>query len=289
MRPRASTRVRPRSAAGFTLVEILLALLILAVGLLGVLALFPLGIDAARVSAETTRAAIIARAARAHLFEVNGSGSDVSTPFQRILADLARVPPRVGPWYLPYDDEIMDPDFDLNSTTGDGPQTQVVTDDPEAGYSWSITVARPYDDPDDPDDPDGAEPYDYVLGELWRNEHVFIVQVAVYRNYSVEQVDGTLDIDRSRPREEREDWTTMIVEDVPTSIERTFKSGDYVRYLNFDNTEPGDGFWYQIDQIGGDKVKLLERYWGLPQDTGSDRLQFSDRVIGTYTFLLSAD
>ncbi len=281
MRPRVSTRVRPRSAAGFTLVEILLALLILAVGLLGVLVLFPLGIDAARVSAETTRAAIIGRAARAHLFEVNGSGSDVSTPFQRIVDDVADNGAE-GPWYLPYDDEIMDPDFDLNDTPGDGPQTQVVTDDLEAGYSWSITVARPYD-------PDGVEPYDYVLGELWQNEHVFIVQVAVYRNYSVEQVDGTLDIDRSRPREEREEWTTMIVEDVPTSIERTFKSGDYVRYLNFDNTEPGDGFWYQIDQIGGDKVKLLERYWGRPQDTGTDRLQFGDRVIGTYTFLLSAD
>ncbi len=278
MRPRASTRVRPRPAAGFTLVEILLALLILAVGLLGVLVLFPLGIDAARVSAETTRAAIIGRAARAHLFEVNGSGSDVSTPFQRIVDDVADNGAE-GPWYLPYDDEIMDPGFDLNDTPGDGPQTQVVTDDLEAGYSWSITVARPYD-------PDGAEPYDYVLGELWQNEYVFIVQVAVYRNYSVEHVDGTVDVDRSGPRE---DWTTTIVEDVPTSIERTFKSGDYVRYLNFDNTTPGDGFWYQMDQIGGDRVKLMERYWGLPQDIGSDRLQFSERVIGTYTFLLSAD
>ncbi len=280
MRPRASTRVRPRSAAGFTLVEILLALLILAVGLLGVLVLFPLGIDAARVSAETTRAAIIGRAARAYLFEVNGSESDVSTPFQRIVDDVADNGAE-GPWYLPYDDEIMDPDSDVNDIP-DGLPTHVVTDDPGAGYSWSITVARPYD-------PDGEEPHDYVLGELWRNEHVFIVQVAVYRNYSLEQVDGALVIDRSRPREEREHWTTMIVEDVPDSVERTFKSGDYVRYLNFDNTTPGDGFWYQVDQIGGDKVKLLERYWGLPQDAGSDRLQFSERVIGTYTFLLSAD
>ncbi len=109
----------------------------------------------------------------------------------------------------------------------------------------------------------------------------------MYRKYSVEQVDGTLDVDRSSGA--REEWTTMIVEDVPTSIDRTFKSGDHVRYLNFDNTTPGDGFWYQMDQIGGDRIKLLERYWGLPQDTESDRLQLSDRVIGTYTFLLSAD
>ena len=279
MRAGTCTRVRRSRSAGFTLVEILLALLILAVGLLGVLVLFPLGIDAARVSAETTRAATIARAARACLFEVNGSGSNVSTPFRRIVDDVTNNA-AVGPWYLPYDDEIMDPDFDLNNTPGDGPQTQAVTDDPEAGYSWSITVARPYD-------PDGAEP-DYVLGELWRNEHAFIVQVAVYRNYAVEQVDGTLDVDRSGSDPDPA-WTTMIVESVPASVERTFKSGDYVRYLNFANSTPGDGFWYQVDQIGGDKVKLLEKYWGRPQDSGTDRLQFSDRVIGTYTFLLSAD
>jgi len=185
------------------------------------------------------------------LFEVNGSGSNVSTPFRRIVDDVTNNA-AVGPWYLPYDDEIMDPDFDLNNTPGDGPQTQAVTDDPEAGYSWSITVARPYD-------PDGAEP-DYVLGELWRNEHAFIVQVAVYRNYAVEQVDGTLDVDRSGSDPDPA-WTTMIVESVPASVERTFKSGDYVRYLNFANSTPGDGFWYQVDQIGGDKVKLLEKYW----------------------------
>ena len=279
MRAREVTRVRPTRAVGFTLVEILLALLILSVGLLGVLALFPLGIDAARVSVETTRAASIARMAKAYLFEVNGSGADTYSPFQRIVNAVDAG--ATGPWYLPAFDEFLNPD----STDGgdadsdeDGPEVQPVAaavEDPLlAEYSWSMTVAYPSSDADADDVPDYA-----LLGE---EEEILIVQVTVYRKFGVARATGDVAQD------------SMVIEGIgPGNVIESIRSGDYVRNLEYDlGDDPcaeGDGFWYQVDQVdeASDRVKLTERFWGL-EDTSVD-LEFSDRVVGTYTFLLSAN
>lgn len=46
---------------GFTLIEIIIALAILAVGLVGILSLFPIGFDAARRSVNSTQAALYSR------------------------------------------------------------------------------------------------------------------------------------------------------------------------------------------------------------------------------------
>lgn len=46
---------------GFTLIEITIALLVLAIGLLGLLALFPVGFNASRKAGNTTQAAILAQ------------------------------------------------------------------------------------------------------------------------------------------------------------------------------------------------------------------------------------
>ncbi len=283
MRPREFTRVRPSPLAGFTLVEILLALLILSVGLLGVLALFPLGIDAARVSVETTRAATIARMAKAYLFEVNGSGADTYSPFQRILNDVrSTTSPFYGPWYLPTYDEVLDPDGESDTTDTDenGPEVQPVVRDGSdptlvtlAEYSWSMTIAFPSSDADADDVPDYA-----LLGE---EEEILIVQVTVYRKFGVTRGSGDLAHD------------SMVIENVtPGGLLDSVRSGDYVR--NLDMTLPltrdsGDGFWYQVDQVDGatDRIKLTDRFWGL-EGTGVD-LEFRDRVVGTYTFLLSAN
>lgn len=270
MRARTPVRVRAPSAAGFTLVEILLALLILAVGMMGVLALFPLGIDAARSSVESTRAATIARMAKAILFSTTGSGANQASPFERILNDVRRTTnPYYGPWLLPHYDEILDPDAD-GDTTDNGPP---VTVDPNtAEYSWSITVAYPYDE-------DGQPPYDYVLDWLWQSPDVFIVQVTVYRHYRT--TSGQADVEHDK----------IVLADV--SGGHGVESGDYVRYLASDYS--GDGFWYRVDEIGevgGDTtIKLGQKYWGYLSnpssgDSGAD-VQFSDKVIGTYTFLVS--
>lgn len=147
-------RLLPSPQAGFTLVEILLALLILAVGLVGVLVLFPVGIDATRISVETTQATTIARQAKAELFCVNGP--DQKTPFQRIV-DRARS--STNPehrWFLPHCDEVLYPhplDGDAacpgdDDTIDNGPEVRPVLipgmSVSTGEYSWSITVLYPY-------------------------------------------------------------------------------------------------------------------------------------------------
>jgi len=275
----ANPRHHRSRQTGFTLVEILLALLVLSVGLLGVLALFPVGIDSARRAVESTRSATIARMAKSILLTNNDAGR---SPFDRIVNDVS-TGAYYGPWFLPHFDETYDPAADGNSTV-DGPLVERVAlpgEDPNlADYSWSITVAYPYDFGTSP-------PYDYVLNDLRLNQHVFIVQVAVYRKFAVTEATGNVvSLDRSGPSS---GWTSMIINGLPSSLSRSFGSGDHLRYLYYDTAASqyvGDGFWYEIDQIAGDTVKLSEGYWGVDPGASAD-LQFTDRIIGTYTFVLS--
>ena len=267
--------------------EILLSLLILGLGLMGVLVLFPMGIDAARVSTETTRAATIARQAEAELFCVNGS--DQKTPFQRIV-DRARSttsPQRV--WFLPNFDEVLYPEF----TDGDaacqgdpdaidnGPEVRRTlaagAGSPTGEYSWSITVVYPYD----PAVLAGTKTEaDYLLNDLWQNDEVFIVQVTVYRGFNT--VAGQGDFAHNSILADNLNLTGAPLESV--------RGGDWVRSLDRTTTpHSGDGFWYRVDQVdaAGQRVKLGGQYWGLV-GTGVP-LEFTDRIVGTYTFLLSAD
>ena len=57
--------------SGFTLIEIVISLSILAIGLVGILSLFPIGFDSARRSVSATQATIIAHE---HLEELRNSG-----------------------------------------------------------------------------------------------------------------------------------------------------------------------------------------------------------------------
>jgi len=57
--------------SGFTLIEIVIALAILAVGLVGILSLFPIGFDSARRSVSATQATIFAHE---HLEELRNGG-----------------------------------------------------------------------------------------------------------------------------------------------------------------------------------------------------------------------
>jgi prepilin-type N-terminal cleavage/methylation domain-containing protein len=290
-------RLAPAQAA-FTLVEILLALLILGLGLMGVLVLFPVGIDAARISAETTRAATIARMAEAELFYVNGP--DHKSPFQRILAYIDNPDPshayrQRGPWFLPNFDEALCPDptdgdaaYHGDSDDADnGPEVRpvLIPGLPSGEYSWSTTVARPYDVEANEPGKDAL----YLLNDLWQNEEVLIVQVTVYRKFSA--VGGPLDTGNFA-------HNSILIDNLNVTGARleSVRGGDWVRYLKFDGATKlysGDGFWYKVDQVDapGKRVKLSEKYWGL-QGTpvgAAVPLEFTDRIVGTYTFLLSAE
>lgn len=58
--PRKDAMKRSTQRSGFSLVEVSLALLVVGVGIMGVFALFPSGLDSARLSQEETRAALFA-------------------------------------------------------------------------------------------------------------------------------------------------------------------------------------------------------------------------------------
>ena len=267
--------------------EILLSLLILGLGLMGVLVLFPMGIDAARVSTETTRAATIARQAEAELFCVNGS--DQKTPFQRIVerARSTTNPERV--WFLPNRDEVLYPEpTDGDAAYQGDPDTidnglevrrtlAAGAGSPSGEYSWSMTVVYPYD----PAVLQGTKTEaDYLLNGLWQNDRVFIVQVTVYRGFNAVAGQG------------RFAHNSIVVDNlnVTGGPLQSVRGGDWVRFLNTTTTPwSGDGFWYQVDQVDvpNKRVKLAQRYWGWV-GTGV-RLEFTDRIVGTYTFLLSAD
>jgi hypothetical protein len=261
-------------------VEILLSLLILAVGLMGVLVLFPLGIDAARISAETTRSATIARLAEAELFYVNGP--DHKSPFQRIVERARSTANAASPercWLLPHFDEILDPDIDGDSVDNGREVQPVLTSGTSlatAEYGWSITVAYPYV-------AGGTNP-DYVLNDLWQNPQVFVVQVTVYRKFG--PVTGRGNFAHNSIVIDNLSVTGVALESV--------RSGAWVRYLDPATSDPAnppysDGFWYRVDQVdvAGRRVKLNDRYWG--REGTAVPLEVSDRIVGAYTFLLSAN
>ena len=68
------------AASGFTLIEILISLTILVIGLVGILALFPVGIHASRASVEETSASILAESVHSSLI----FSLDLATPGQPI-------------------------------------------------------------------------------------------------------------------------------------------------------------------------------------------------------------
>ena len=53
--------IKDRSVTGFTLIEITIALLVMAIGLVGLLALFPLGFDASKKATDITEVTILAQ------------------------------------------------------------------------------------------------------------------------------------------------------------------------------------------------------------------------------------
>lgn len=74
-----SVRHSPKGEAGFTLIEVLLAFLILMIGILAVLSLFPVGMKLSQDMVESSTAALVARNARGSMEATNLADKMVST------------------------------------------------------------------------------------------------------------------------------------------------------------------------------------------------------------------
>jgi prepilin-type N-terminal cleavage/methylation domain-containing protein len=127
-----------KNKGGFTLVEILLAIFVLGIGFLGILTLFPVGLDATRDMLANSRAAMIASTTRATLSAMKADWCILDWQWLN-HAD----PQKDGPWYYPHDDEVFVPD-DFDGAP------QAVRD---AGYPFSFIVG----DDDDENDVPGLE------------------------------------------------------------------------------------------------------------------------------------
>ncbi len=87
---------KPTSKSGFTLIEIALALLVASIGLLGVVGLFPSGIQMSKMSADETQAALFAEQV------LNGVRAQAATSrWDRIATSINLPPPNPDIWNEP--------------------------------------------------------------------------------------------------------------------------------------------------------------------------------------------
>ncbi len=106
--------------SGFTLIEIVFALAVLLIGLVGVLALFPVGLTASKKAGDYTTAALVAEQVIAN---IRSAGYNVYT---------------VG-WYKP---SPTDPPPGFRYVDGLDGNTLTTADDLPEGFSWSAVVTN---------------------------------------------------------------------------------------------------------------------------------------------------
>jgi prepilin-type N-terminal cleavage/methylation domain-containing protein len=141
-------RVAPKCASsrGFTILEILLALTILAIGIVSVMALFPIALNEMKKSIELTRASSLARTGRATLLYLNAAERIIDHPEADDDATFANGSARdnlglTGPWFFPDDDEVFFPGRDADAIC-DGEDVVVCGENTQ--YSWEATIYQKY-------------------------------------------------------------------------------------------------------------------------------------------------
>jgi len=221
VRTRYPTSDSRHAVGGFTLVELLIAIFILAVGLTFVFALFPVGIYATRENAAQTRAAILARSALASI-----SAARVIDNFDTAdWAILAR----------DADDTVC-----VLRSGQDGLGPDDVRDTDTALYCWMAVYARP------------------VLSETATDTSpadALRVHIAVVRTGRAEGIDELFAT--SSPFAGRvlfvKDSTEATI-DTPPGNRDGFTSGNYVCDLR-------SGCWYRIQELkdtdGNDEYDML--------------------------------
>lgn len=128
---------------GFTLVEILIAIFVLGIGLLGILTLFPVGLDATRNMLANSRASMIASSARATLAAMHAHESVLD--WQQLNQGHAQ---KDGPWYYPHDDEVFAPDEPPQAVKDAGhPYSFIEGDDNDDNVDPGLQVVESGDNP----------------------------------------------------------------------------------------------------------------------------------------------
>lgn len=165
-----------RKESGFTMIEIIIALIVLVVGLVGILALFPVAIDAANGAAQRTTSGIIAESVEEALKDAL-RGAVLRGDVVQVTLVHAGTPNLRYQFNLP---QVIDPAL-----------TAIGEDHPSAD---SVFIYRAsdigYSDYDLRRDPYGQ--YSYNFSVIRRSTNLYEFYIRVYRNFpreggSVEQ------------------------------------------------------------------------------------------------------
>ena len=241
-----------RHNAAFTLIEVLVAFLIMSVGLLGILVLFPVGIMASARSSNLSRSAVVARSAISSLAS-QVTANDNTIIYNIYLYDIIDSPPKEdGPWLYPQDDEVYNPDGD-GDAINNGPET--VTCDEATAFSWNATVSQAVD-------ASGSE----IQG-------LYAVQIRVFRNFAVMDGPGTVTF--------TEDDKTVTGAVTNWVIGRELLVGQYIKCEPAGAADTdADGFWYEISAINSDTELVLRRpYYGDGDTNLGENFSGKDYVI----------
>ena len=250
---RQMTHSRHNSA--FTLIEILVAFLIMSVGILGILVLFPVGILASARSSNLSRSAVIARSAVDML--TNGGLADAA------LAATTKTPDEPGPWYIPQPPSdilgLEDDGLIITGTPvdidGDGTDDVILCDEATA-FSWNATVSQALDASDNP-----------IQG-------LYAVQIRVFRNFTALDGPGT-------SVEFVEGDKTVTGTDTNWIDGRQLLVRQHIKCKPDDAADTdADGLWYEIWAINANDELVLSRpYYGNGDTTPGETFPGKDYVI----------
>jgi Tfp pilus assembly protein PilV len=212
------------------------AFLIMSVGILGILVLFPMGILSSARSSNLSRSAVVARSAL-DMLKTGGLGNAA------LYADTKTTLPEDGPWYIPEQvsgADLLD-DGDGLVITGakvdvDGDTVNdVIQCDEATAFSWNATVSKALD-----------ASYNEIQG-------LYEIQIRVFRNYSV------IDNPPGTSADFTEGDRTVTGTGTNWVTARQLIVGQHIRCGAGDT----DGLWYEIVAINSNTELVLSRpYYG---------------------------
>ena len=284
---------------GFTLVEVLLAFLILMLGIIGVLSLFPVGMKLSQNMVETSTAALVARNVRGCMEATNLA--DAITP--KNSDGIPVMDPRKFPAYFPNDFDSGVVTAFLQAISNNTVQPPInsaivngkVLDTANPNYSWDARFTLGQGafrmPPWSYGDPNGWSESD-VQGWFSKYFRYYVVQISVYRGQrgkgytdidlgsgSISGVVADMEEGPANPDLNLIPTCRLVLNGTPSA---DLEVGWYIRVPN----EKSD--WYQIKDIDPDgRTLTLDRpYAG--SSGGKSGIIATGGLVGHYTTFLAA-